>query len=62
MEYELHDILSDSTTVVVIEWGDVVAHVLPKERLTIRLTHAGEDVRELDITYPESLSYLVEGL
>jgi tRNA threonylcarbamoyladenosine biosynthesis protein TsaE len=60
MEYELHDVLNDPTTVVVVEWGDVVAHVLPKERVTIRLSHMGEEKRGLEITCPKSLTYLME--
>lgn len=62
MEYELHDVLEDPTTIVVVEWGDVVTHVLPKERVTIRLSHTQEEKRELEIIYPKSLAYLVEDL
>ena len=62
MEFELQDILGDPNSVVIIEWGDVVAHILPKERLTIRLTRVGEEDRDLEITCPKSLTYLVENL
>jgi tRNA threonylcarbamoyladenosine biosynthesis protein TsaE len=62
MEYELHDVLGDHSAVVVIEWSNVIKHVLPKERLTIRLIPTGETTRQFEMEYPESLNYLVEDL
>jgi len=62
MEHELHDIMGDPEVVVVVEWGDVVAHVLPDERLTIHLKSTGDESRQLVVTYPASLHYLVEDL
>lgn len=62
MEYELHDLLEDDDAVAVVEWGDVVKHVLPKKRLTIRFIHSSETTRRLEFEYPETLAYLVEGL
>jgi tRNA threonylcarbamoyladenosine biosynthesis protein TsaE len=62
MEHELHDILGDPKTVVVVEWGDVVQHVLPEDRLTIHITRTGDDSRRLDFTFPKSLGYLLEDL
>lgn len=60
MEHELHDVVGEPSVVVVVEWGDVIAHVLPEERMTIRLTQTGDASRSLDLKYPESLAYLVE--
>jgi tRNA threonylcarbamoyladenosine biosynthesis protein TsaE len=62
MEHELHDVMGDPEIVVVVEWGNVVAHVLPEDRLTIRLKSTGDTERALEITCPESLQYLVEEL
>jgi len=62
MEYELHDLLGDPGVVVVVEWGDVVAHVLPEDRVTIQLKRTGDDARHIAVTYPDSLKYLVEDL
>lgn len=62
MAHELHDVLDEPDIVTVVEWGDVVAHVLPEERLTIRLTQTGDETRELDFAYPKSLAYLAEDL
>ena len=60
IEHELHDVLEDTTSVVIVEWGDVVKHVLPKRRLTIRMSKTLNEHRELVCTYPEELAYLVE--
>ncbi len=60
MEHELDDALQDPRGVVVVEWGDVVQHVLPDERLTIHINKIAEDKRELVCSYPEKLAHLVE--
>lgn len=62
MEHELQDVLGDPGTVIVVEWGTVMAHVLPDERLTIHLKSTGDTERKLEITYPEKLKYLVDKL
>lgn len=59
MEHELHDVLQDSKSVLVVEWGDVVQHVLPEERLTIHIYKTSDEGRELLCSYPERLAYLV---
>lgn len=61
MADELTEEINDPETVVVIEWGDVVADVLPADRLTIKIEATGEDDRELTFTYPEKYGYLLEG-
>lgn len=62
MEHEIHDVMGDPEIVTVVEWGDVVAHVLPEERLTINMRRTGDESRELELEYPERLSYLTENL
>jgi tRNA threonylcarbamoyladenosine biosynthesis protein TsaE len=62
MAHEVHDVIGEPDIVVVIEWGDVVAHVLPEDRLTIRLKRTGDESRELELETPDSLRYLVEEL
>jgi tRNA threonylcarbamoyladenosine biosynthesis protein TsaE len=59
MEHELHDVLQDPKTVAVIEWGDVVRHTLPQQRMTISMHKIADDGRELVCSYPEELAYLV---
>lgn len=62
MEHELHDYLTDPNIVTIVEWGDVVAHVLPEERVTIRLKRTSDQSRQLEISVPETLSYIMEGV
>ena len=57
--HEVADILGDHGVVLVVEWGGVVGQVLPKEKLTITITNSGDTTRELNISYPDSLEYLV---
>jgi tRNA threonylcarbamoyladenosine biosynthesis protein TsaE len=59
---ELAEVVGDPQYIVVVEWGEIVHDVLPSDRLTVRITLAGEEARRLTFEYPEKLSYLVEGL
>lgn len=60
--HELQDLLGDPDIVIVVEWGGVVAHVLPENKITIRISRSGEDSRDISIDYPDTLSYLLEGI
>lgn len=60
MEHELQDLLNDPKIIVIVEWGDVVQHVLPDRRLTVQIEHAGDNERKLTCQYPDELSYLLE--
>ncbi len=62
IEHELQDLLGDPNVVIVVEWGGVVQHVLPEEKLTINITKSGETARDLNLVYPDSLDYLVGDL
>lgn len=63
MEHELEDVLGEPDQVVIVEWSDVVAHVLPKERLVVKLVSGkDEEERTLTLSWPEKLDYVVAGL
>lgn len=62
MGHELHEALSDANGVVVVEWGEVVAQVLPKDRMSIRIVAKSETEREIEIDCPPELHYVLEGL
>jgi len=49
-------------TVVVIEWADVVQHVLPATRIRIHIKSTGDETRQLDFRYPASLGYAMDGI
>jgi len=62
MADEIAEVVGDPHAVVVIEWGDVVAHVLPAERMTIHITQTPDGNRNLRFEAPAKLHYLLEGL
>jgi tRNA threonylcarbamoyladenosine biosynthesis protein TsaE len=56
---ELHELVGDPRAVVVVEWSNIVQHVLPADHLKIEIQQTGEEEREFTISYPESLKYLL---
>lgn len=61
LEAELAELFTDPKAVVIIEWADIVEQVLPAERLTIHIRPTGETSRQLSLSYPEKLAYLLNG-
>lgn len=59
---ELAEAVGDPGVVVVVEWADVVQHVLPKKRLTIRLIQTPQGDRELTFTCHSDFAYLLEAV
>lgn len=60
MEHELHDVFDEPKAVTVVEWGEIVQHVLPEKRLTIEINQNGAETREFYLTCDPSLEYLLE--
>lgn len=60
--HEVEDLLGDPKAVLIVEWGGVVDHVLPEGRITIEIKRTADDGRELLISYPNDLGYLLEEL
>lgn len=59
---ELAEVVHDSSSVAVVEWADVVQHVLPGKRLTVVIEQLPVGTRRLTFRCPESLSYLIAAL
>lgn len=59
---ELAEVAGAAHAVVVVEWADVVQHVLPQKRLTIKIEQTPIGDRSLTFCYPQSLEYLVEAV
>lgn len=57
---ELHEVVGDESAVVIVEWAEVVQHVLPENRITIRITATDESSRVIDIAVPTSQEYVME--
>jgi len=47
MADELHETLHDPDTVTIIEWAEIVAGVLPVDRLSVHITSPGETERRI---------------
>lgn len=60
--YELQDLLNDPKNVIVVEWANVVEHVLPDDRLTISIAQTGETSRVFKCRVPESMASILEGV
>lgn len=57
--HELADVLGDPNIVIVVEWANIVEHVLPEKRLSIHIKTTSDDERKLTYNYPNQLEYLV---
>jgi tRNA threonylcarbamoyladenosine biosynthesis protein TsaE len=60
MADELAEIINDDNNVALIEWSDIVQHVLPDVRLTIAITQTGEDTREFNLQFPMQYAYMLQ--
>ena len=50
MAAELDEAVNDTSTITLIEWGEVVAGVVPHDHLEIRITPASESSRRLELS------------
>jgi tRNA threonylcarbamoyladenosine biosynthesis protein TsaE len=55
---ELAEVVGDPHAVIAIEWGDIVAGVLPEDKVTISIEQTGENTRNFTCTCPDVLHYL----
>lgn len=62
LEHELHEVKNADQVVLVVEWGEVVQHVLPDNRLIVKFITVDENTREIELDCPDELGYLVEKL
>lgn len=60
MANELAEVMEDDQSVVLIEWSDVLQHVLPDIRLTITITQTGEESREFNLQFPAEYTYMLQ--
>jgi tRNA threonylcarbamoyladenosine biosynthesis protein TsaE len=59
---ELAESLADPNVITAVEWSDIVADVLPEQRLSIEFSPTSDDSEERKITihYPESMSSAIK--
>lgn len=59
---ELAEVVGDPHIVVVVEWADVVQHVLPAQRLTVTFRQTPSGTRDLTFRAAAGAEYLLEAL
>jgi tRNA threonylcarbamoyladenosine biosynthesis protein TsaE len=59
MRDELAEIMKDPSAVVIIEWADIVEDLLPRDRLTIKITPLGENSRRMNFEATDKYSELI---
>jgi tRNA threonylcarbamoyladenosine biosynthesis protein TsaE len=57
---ELDELIGDTKVVIVIEWANIVADVLPKDILNVTIQTIGDTVRNVRLSYPKSQEYLID--
>ena len=64
MADELAESLGDDSNITVVEWGDIVKDVLPRERIAVefKLVASDTDEREITFEYPENLGGIIKKL
>jgi len=60
--YNIEEEIADASSVIVVEWSDVIKHILPDERLIISISVIEDDSRLFKIQCPNSIAYLLAGL
>lgn len=55
MEHELQEGLSDPNAIIIVEWADIVADILPKNRITLSIAATSESERTLTIKAPQTI-------
>ena len=56
---ELSEVIDDPKAVVAIEWANIVDDILPDTRISVRINTSSETDRQIELTYPDSLCYLI---
>jgi len=59
---ELAEVAGGPDSVVIVEWAEIIQHVLPKNHIRIEIQVTGESSRHLRVSCPDTLGYIVEGL
>jgi len=49
-----HEIIKKPENLILVEWADKVENILPEDAIHIRINHAGEDQREIEIRDKET--------
>lgn len=59
IEHEIKEVADEKNTVIVVEWAEVVSHVLPENRLKISITSQSENHRVFKLKAEDSMGYML---
>ena len=59
IKHQLSEVVHDNTSVVIIEWADIVEGVLPKDTVRINISKTEKDERDIELIIPEGKEYLL---
>lgn len=62
MAAELEEYIGDANSVVLVEWGEIVADTLPPQRVTVEIKARSDTDRELIFSYPSERDYLFQSV
>lgn len=62
IEYEVQEAVDDENSVIVVEWSNIIKHVLPDDRLRINITAINEEERIFELKLTSKYIYLLEGI
>lgn len=60
ISYEFDEQSSDPAVVRVVEWAERIDTVLPARRLVVSIVAISDSLREITITFPEELEYIMK--
>jgi tRNA threonylcarbamoyladenosine biosynthesis protein TsaE len=59
IKHQLSEVVHDNSSVVIIEWADIVEGVLPEDVVRINILKTEKDERDIEIIIPEGKEYLL---
>jgi tRNA threonylcarbamoyladenosine biosynthesis protein TsaE len=60
IKLQIEESINSKRDVIIVEWGQSVAQVLPPQRLIIKINFEDFDTRSLSIRFPKSYDYLLK--
>jgi tRNA threonylcarbamoyladenosine biosynthesis protein TsaE len=62
IKHELQEVLAEATDVVVVEWAESLADMLPPDRVRVTIMHTGADQRTIKLEAQKALTYIIQDL
>jgi len=60
MAEEISESINDKKSVTIIEWGEIIKNILPKDKLSIKITAISDDSRQVEINNNDKLTQAIE--